>query len=105
MVRARLEDGAKNWFTNLIPDWLHEDYRNNTEIFTRCIIGISSGIVLLVTLYVGYRVNIRSAPGFVKTQFGLIAVCNLAGVIFSVSMLEVFNGDISIYDNPVNYMY
>ena len=84
-----------NWVLIFIPDELHEDYTENTETYTRWIIGTTSAFVLLVTLLEGFKIKILSAPYFIKLQFLLIAVCNLAGILFSLSSLSDQG---SIYD-------
>ena len=58
---------ARNWFLFFIPDELHQRYKENTEEYCRYIIGTTSAFVLLVTLLVGYYVDYRSAPHFVRT--------------------------------------
>ena len=58
---------ARNWFLVFVPDALHASYKNDTEEYCRWIIGTTSAFVLLVTLLVGYYVDYRSAPHFVRT--------------------------------------
>ena len=86
---------VKNWALLFIPESLHRNYVANTQSYTRWIMGTTSLLVLLVTLFIGRKVSVLTAPCFIKVQFALIAVCNLAGVLFSLSQLERTD---SIYD-------
>ena len=100
-----VEDYVKNWFTYPVkkfkPEW-HEAYKDNTENYTRVIIGSTSAIVLLIAVVGCIKVKIWTAPRFIQIQAICIVVCNFFGICFSLSQL---GRRVSIYENWFNFAW